>query len=212
MGSINFECPLPAALTVITGVTCPEKFGQIQRWAFRQKSTSEDTTFTSIADLLDDAQWAIGIADAAAARIVITPFIAAPVIPAGTFITEEGNNNNTVNGIKIISGTNNVEVTGRFLNLPTAIAEKIRALLPFSALTPGLTNLEAFGFNEFGHIIHDMDGARPKGFPVYNVGLPSVGSEGLNKPNVHNFSFEMLGNWDANLLVSIPVTFNPLNF
>ena len=212
MGSLNVVCPLPTSLTAITAVACPEKFGQIQRIALRINPGTSDTVFTAAADIIDATKWTTAMAASDVTKIVVTPFISSLVIPPGDIIAEEGNNNNTVNGIPIVNGIQNVHVTGRFLNLTTAIAELMRGLTPYTILTPGFTKLEAFFFNEFGQIIRDKSGTRPKGFPVYNLVVPSVGSEGLNKPNVHNLAFDLIGGWDKYLTIDTPITFNPLNF
>lgn len=210
MGSLNFECPLPAALSDISDPNCPQKFGQIQKLAIRLKQdpAAVDPTFEVMADIIDKTKWTAAMAALDRKKIVITTFISSFVIPPGTPVTEEGNNNNTVNGMTILSGIQNVMVTGRFLNLPANIAEELRKLMPYSALTPGFTDLEAAFFNESNSIIHTSDGAVapvPEFFPIFNFFISSVGSEGLNKPNVHAMQFEMLGDWDKNLVVSNPL-------
>lgn len=218
MGSLNFKCPLPAVIPSITQPECPEKFGQIQRLAFRlvQDPADATPTFATIADLIDKTKWTAALAAVDDKKIVITPFISGFVIPPGTPITEEGNNNNTVNGISLLQGFTNAIITGRFLNLPTVIADQLRALTPWSAITPGFTKLEVFAFTEFGTILYSMqkDTVKPNGFDVYNFVVPSVGTEGLVKPNVHNMQVEMLGNWDTKLGVADPSTavapWNPL--
>lgn len=219
MGSLIFDCPLPTELNDIDQPTCPEKFGQIQRLAFRmvQDPAAATPTFATVADLTDKTKWTAALAATDEMKIVITPFISGFVIPPGTPIKEEGNNNNTVNGIALLQGWNNAAVTGRFLNLSTAIADQLRALTPFSAITPGFTNLEMFMFTESGQILYSLwkDAVKPNGFEVFNFVVPSVGTEGLNKPNVHNMELEMLGTWDKKLGVANPTklttgAWNPL--
>lgn len=222
MGSLLFKCPPPAAIADIDPVTCPEKFGQIQRIALRRKQTPGvpvTPTFATVADLLDQTKWTAALAAADVTKIQVTPFISGLVLPPGTPITEEGDNNNTVNGVPLLQGMSNITVTGaNFKNLPSAIAAQLRTYTQYSALTPGFTDLEAFFINEFGQIIHDMelDGVQPKGFPLYNFVVPAVGSEGLNKTNVHNLIFTVLGNYDDRLKISDPTAkttgaWNPLN-
>lgn len=220
MGSLLFKCPPEAEIADIPKVTCPEKFGQIQRIALRRKQdpAEETPTFPTVASLLVQANWTTAMAAADITKIQVTPFISGLVLPPGTPILEEGNNNNTVNGISLLQGWNNVMVnTARFLNLPSAIAKVLRTYTQYSALTPGFTDLEAFFFTEHGHIIHDMelDGIKPKGFDIFNWVVPSVGSEGLNKANVHNLQFELLGTYDDLLEIADPTSaatpWNPLN-
>lgn len=222
MGSILFICPPVTPISDIDKQTCPEKFGQIQRIALRltqTPGTPATPTFATVADLLDQTKWTAALAATDITKIQVTPFISGLVLPPGTPILEEGDNNNTVNGIQLLQGMSNINVTGaNFKNLPALIAEQLRTFTQFSALTPGFTNLEAFFFNEFGQIIHDMhpDGIQPKGFDIYNWIVPAVGSEGLNKTNVTNLQFTLLGTYDARLKISDPMrkltgAWNPLN-
>lgn len=218
MGSLNFECPLAEPIPDIDQPTCPEKYGQIQRLAFRlvQDPAAATPSFATIADLVDKTKWTAALAATDTKKIVITPFISGVVIPPGTPITEEGNNNNTVNGVALLQGWNNALVTGKFLNLSTAIADQLRELTPYSAITPGFTQLEVFMFTEFGTILYSLwkDAVKPNGFEVFNWVVPSVGTEGLNKANTHNVQWEMLGTWDKKLGVANPtkaaVPWNPL--
>jgi hypothetical protein len=212
MPSLYVECPIDPELVEIGTQTCAEKFGQIQRIAIRRKQTGSEAspTFTSLADMLALANWeAAREADLDDnIKMVITPFISSLVIPTGEPIKEEGNNNNTVNGIPILQGVNNIMVTGRFLNLPAEIAEQIRAITKHSASIPGFTNLEIFLFNEFGQVLcKKTTGVAPVpyGIPVYNFFIGAKGSEGLNKESVTPLSFDLTGDWDVNLHISNPV-------
>lgn len=218
MGSLIFDCPLPEALVDIDPQDCPEKWGQIQRFAARiiQDPAAATPTFATVADLIDKTKWATALAATDETKIVLSPFISGFVIPPGTPITEEGNNNNTVNGIPMLQGMSNSTVTGRFLNLPGVIADQLRQLMPYSAITTGFTQLEMFFFTEAGRIIYSLqyNGVKPTGIQVYNLVVPSVGTEGLNKPNVHNLQLDVLGTWDNKVATANPlaavVPWNPL--
>jgi len=216
MSSLLIECPIDPNLVEIDSQVCGEKFGQIQRMLIRRKQTGNEVspTFTEVADLLDKSNWEAA-RDAALndnTKMVITPFIASLVIPVGEPIKEEGNNNNTVNGMPILQGVNNINVTARFINLPSEIADQIRELTKHSASIPGFTNLEAFLVNEFGQIICNQTAETipvPYGVPVYNLFVGAKGSEGLNKESVTPLSFDLKGDWDKNLIFSDPVNATP---
>ena len=152
MSSLNFACPAPTALTEITKPSCPTKFGQMQRMAIRMIPT-EDLVFTDEAEFVESANWAALIAAVDATKIILTPYISGMVIPPGAVVKEEGGNNNTINGIPIIQGLGNILVSGKLINLELPIADLLRLLTVHTALTPGMTNLELFFFNEFKQII-----------------------------------------------------------
>jgi hypothetical protein len=223
MGSLLIDCPIPDALVEISTQNCAEKFGQIQRAIIRRKQTGNEVspTFANLADMLALANWeAARDADLDDnIKMVITPFISSLVIPTGEPIKEEGNNNNTVNGIPILQGVNNINVVGRFLNLPASIADEIRELTQHSASIPGFTNLEIFLVNEFGQVICKKTTGTtpvPYGIPVYNLFVGSKGSQGLNKESETPLSFDLKGDWDKNLHFSkpteegTPANWNPL--
>ena len=221
--SFFIECPIDPELVEISTQDCAEKYGQIQRFAIRRKQTGNEAspTFTDAADMLALANWeAAREADLDDnIKMVITPFVSSFVIPTGEPIKEEGNNNNTVNGMPILQGVNNINCTGRFINLPSSIADEIRALTKHSAAIPGFTNLEIFLINEFGQVIcKKTTGATPVpyGIPVYNFFIGAKGSEGLNKESVTPLSFDIKGDWDVNQHIANPVddgtpaSWNPL--
>ncbi len=209
MSSLLFDCPLPAAIPTIVQPACPVRFGQIQRIALRLTQDPENATptFATAADILDKAKWVAAIAASDLEKIQLTPYISGHVIPPGTPIVEEGNNNNTVNGIQLLLGMQNAMITGNFKDLPPSVADVLRQFTPWSSLTAGFTKLEAFLINEFGQILYTFEpgGVIPKGFDIYNWIIPSVGSEGMVKSNVTNLQYEMLGTWDKGMAIASPM-------
>lgn len=200
---LNDSCPLASVLPSISAVTCSEQFGQIQKLGIRMIQPVGDSGFTTDADVLNKALWTAALAAVNAEKLVFTPNIPGIVIPNSEEIKEEGGNNNTIDGIAIPVGKGTVKVTGKILNLPTSVAKQIEALAPFSNVS-GATLIEAFFINEAGQIIYKND-VDITGFPISNLFISSVGSEGFNKPNTHVFSFEMPGTWDKGLKIGSPL-------
>lgn len=204
---LNQTCPLPESLPDILAVSCSQQFGQIQKLGIRMIQNSGDTGFDTLAEILGKAAWEAMLTAGNGTKLVITPNLPGLVIPNSEELKEEGGNNNTINGISIPVGKGTVKVTCKPLNLPVKVAKSIEALAPFSNVS-GETLIEAFFFNEAGQIIYKADsdaGANGRGFPIYNLFVSSVGSEGFNKANTHVISFEMPGDWDEGLLIASPM-------
>lgn len=202
---INQDCPLDSKLPTIESVTCSQQFGQIQKLAIRLTPTEpEDDIFSDVEELLKKSNWEALIEADDETKLVFTPNIPGIVIPNSEELKEEGGNNNTIDGISMPVGKGTVKVTGKMLNLPVKIAKQLESLSKFSNVG-GTTLIEAFLLNEAGQIIYKLDGERAIGFPIYNLFVSSVGTEGLNKPNSHVVSFEMPGDWDNGLEVASPL-------
>ena len=168
---------------------------------------SGSTGFQTLAEILTKSLWEAMKTATDATKLVVSPNLPGMVIPNSEELKEEGGNNNTIGGISIPVGKGTVKVTCKPLNLPISVAKELEALAPFSNVS-GETLLEAFFFNEAGQIIFKADseaGAEGRGFPIYNLFVSSVGSEGYNKPNTHVVSFEMPGDWDTGLQIASPM-------
>jgi len=91
-----------------------------------------------------------------------------------------------------------------------AVAKALRALASESAPQPGETGLGAYFITRYKNIIFNKNGSNAEPFPVYNVVLSDVGSEGLNKDNTHSLSFDLEGGWSADFDQLAITAFNPL--
>lgn len=204
-----FTCPPPTTLAVIPTQACPERFDQIIRLMFQRKQATGSFTPTSIKL---SATWTPLVAASDATKIIGSPQIPNIVIPAGEVAKEGGNDNTTINGIPRLLGLQFVPVTAQLLDADKGTRAALRALASESAVQPGYTNLWAYMINRFGQIIGSLNGANVEGFPVYNVVVGDTGTEGFNKTNVANFSFDLAPGWSDNAVMYDPTApFNPLN-
>lgn len=201
-----FVCPPSAALTTIPAQLCPENWGQIQRLAFQRKQAVPSFTATTIKAI---ATWTPLLTATDATKVVITPFIAGIVIPTGEILKEGGNDNTTINGIPRLTGLGHVAVTAKPQSLSAAVRAALQTLASESAVSPGFTNLWVYYINQYNQIIANDDGS---GFDAYNVMIGDTGSEGLNKLNENNFSFDLAPGWSKAATIYTPTgSFKPLN-
>lgn len=206
------NCPLPEALTEIPQPSCPFKLDQIVRMAFQRRQPSATPPFATLAELQAIAKWNTYKAATDSTKMVFSPIFAGMVIPPSEGLTTGGNDNSTFNGIPDYNGEGSVTVTGVMKNLPPATKRALDALSQESlAGVTGATNLTVFLFNKDGYSFQENPaaGTTYRGIPIYNFRISSVGSEGLNAPNIHNFSFGVPANW-ADYLTSVKPTFDPL--
>lgn len=196
-------CPKPAALTALTLDTCPTKFDQIQRVAIQRAGTPfEDGT-----DIITLASWTTLKAAADSTKIVVTPFIGNFVIPPSEGLFSGGNDNTTLNGIPDYNGEGSVRATFDLKNLSATLAENLRKLSCESLASNGVSVLVAYFINKNGKII--ANGLT--GFPIYNFRVPSLGSAGLNAPNLYPSSFDLAPGWDSGFVIYDPTSvWNPL--
>jgi hypothetical protein len=201
-----FTCPPPTALADIPSQSCPERFDQVVKIAFqRTQSTSSFTALT----IKTQATWTPLLTAVDDTKVIISPYIANVVIPTGELLKEGGNDNTTINGIPRLAGKGFVAVTAALEDANAAVREAINALASESAIQPGFTNLAIYMFNRFGQIIANSDGSA---IPVYNVAIGDVGTEGFNKTNKANMSFDLAPGWSDDVTVFNPTSpFNPLN-
>lgn len=205
MGLIT--CPLPAALTTIPASSCPVKFDQVVKMAFQR---SGQTSFADLTALQTLATWTPLLAAVNSTKVIVTPYFASLSFPPSEAQEEGGNDNTTVNGIPVYKGEGFVQITGVFEGLTKAQYQALKKLTQESFNLSGGTNLTVFFFNRFGQILHDMNGAEPRGFALYNFRMATVGSEGYNANNKYNFSMQLSGEWDDNATLTQPTDFSAL--
>lgn len=202
-----FLCPPPAALASVPTQACPERFDQIVRFAIQRKQATSTFTTTT---LLTQATWTPLLAAVGSTKVILTPLIPNVVIPAGEVLKEGGNDNTTINGIPKLAGLPFVPVTAQLQDANSAVRAALKALASESAVFPGFTNLWVYPINRFGQIIGVLDGANVNGIPAYNFIVGDVGTEGLNKANIANLSFDLAPGWSNGVAVYNP-TFDPLS-
>lgn len=208
MATSALNCPLPSTLTSLTVTTCGERFGQIQKMAFRLKQSAD--TFTE-ASIILKATWQGYLDSDTATKILVSDYMPNLVLPTSEPATFGGNDNTTINGLPLVTGYNLANGTATFLDLPSEKVKEYSTIITPQTSVGGDTNIEVFFFGEGGSIICQLDSAgKPKGFPLYNFIVSDVTSGGVNQPNIHNITFSLAPKWSENLVVYKPTAFNPL--
>jgi hypothetical protein len=200
-----FVCPPPATLASIPTQACPERFGQILRIAFQRKQGT--SSFTS-ATIKVAGTWTPLLTASDSTKLIITPQTPGIVIPPGEILSEGGNDNTTINGIRTVTGRGYVPVTAQLKDVNAAVRTAIRALFSESGGGFG-TNLWAYFITADNLIIANSDGS---GVDAYNVIVGDVGTEGFARPNIAHMAFDLAPGWSDSLAVFTPTApFKPLN-
>jgi hypothetical protein len=196
---LSSECPLPSALVSVPETSCPVSFGQISKVILQQ---IQDTASVTATTALLKATWTPFLAATDSTKCVLSPLINSFVIPASELISEGGNDNTTINGIRNVKTLGSVTITGQILNITSATKKAMQSLFPFSkSPCPGSTLLWAYFLTSDNKLIGKLNGTNLEGFPVYNVALSDPGSEGFGKDNIHNFSMDMEGGWSDGMTI-----------
>lgn len=196
-------CPLPAYLADVPSNDCPTKFDQIQRILFTRLSS---TPFTET-DILLEATWTPRMIATDDEKIIGTPKISGMVLPVVEPIKNGGNDNSTIDGVPELVGLGFGAISLQIRNVSSAQAKALRALASESV---GETNLGAYFVNRLGEIIYDLVGTNAQPFPVYNVAVGDIASEGFNANNVLPISFDLPPGWSQNFAMKKITAFNVL--
>lgn len=203
-----FVCPAPSTLAAIPATTCPVRWDQIQKLFIRRITGAAALTTTTV---LVTATITPLLSATDNTKLLVTPYVSNLVIPPSEILAEGGNDNTTLNGVRQFRGLGYVNATGQLRNLSAAAAAKWRALTPESALSPGETNLEWFGVNKDGKVIgQNPSSTVVKGFPLYNLVVSDVSSEGFGKDNIYNLSFDLAPGWSEFHAMYVPTDYNAL--
>jgi hypothetical protein len=203
-----FLCPPPTAIANIPTFTCPIRWDQIQKMLFR-RITGRAALTTSTALLSATITPLLTAVDAT--KLIVSPYLANVVIPPNEILKEGGNDNTTINGIPQFRGLGAVGGTALLRNAPATVAAAIGAITPETSVQPGQTNIEAIFVQKDGKII----GANPSstvfvGFPLYNLVITDVSTEGFGKDNVYNISFDLAPGWSDKHTMLTPTDWSAL--
>lgn len=203
--ALNCVCPLPSALPTVGNSTCAFDFDQVIKLGFQMVQSSP--SFATAADIEDQAEWNPLLAASGSTKVVVTPPVQGMVIPASEGNFEGGNDNTTVDGIRIYKGEDTVTVEGMFYSVAPSILKKLRELSCFSLSQLADTNLTAYLFTGKNEVVSAEDLA---GIKVYNFRVGATGSEGYRELNKTPFSFELKGDWDSHI-AKTKLDFDPRN-
>lgn len=204
-----FTCPNPTALAAAPNPSCPVRFDQIQKMLIRRIDGSATLTTATI---LLAATITPLLSAADNTKLLVTPWLSDFKIPNSEPLKEGGNDNTTINGIPKLNGFGFVNVPFMLKNVEASTAQALRALASESANSvAGTTNIEGFFVAKDGRIVVDNPSSTVAiGFKLYNFAVSDVGTEGLNKDNTFNCSFDLEPLWSKTFKVLTPTDWKPL--
>ncbi len=204
-----FTCPQPTALAAAPNPSCPVRFDQIQKMGIRR--IGGRATLTTATVLLAATITPL-LSAADDTKLLITPWLSDFKIPPSEALKEGGNDNTTINGIPKLNGLGFVNVPFMLKNVEASTAQALRALASESANSvAGTTNIEGIFFLKDGRIVLDNPSSTVAiGFKLYNFVVSDASTEGLNKDNVFNCSFDLEPMWSKTFKVLTPTDWNPL--
>jgi hypothetical protein len=189
-----FNCPERPYLGGIAPTLCPIKWDQIQKLVFGRK---DDDRFPNAGSFLSQAHWQALLNATDDSRLVITPYVSGLDIPATEPVTQGGNDNTTVNGVREIMGGQFVTVPMVLKNVSSQTADELRQIASETMIQPGVSNIQAFFLATDNNVIYDETVNRDKyyGFTIYNLFVPDIASAGLNTNTMYNVSFDLAFGW-----------------
>jgi len=200
-------CPAPTALASIPSATCNFDLGQIQKIGFQRAGFVWDTAGSPTATnttLLADWNTLKSASDST--KVVFTPLIGGePVITPGAEISEGGGDNSTLNGIKIVNGTNPSEFSAIFRSLSPEQETALKALM----CEPSLVVYFVTDKNKI--VVKKITTAKKEGLAIQALFVSDRENQGFGKKDTHKIMFSLPAGWSENIEVITPATgFNPL--
>lgn len=207
---ITCQCPAAASLETIPNVQCAESFGQIQKVAFQRLHTSAGVrnSFTSSAAIGLKASWTALMAATDGTKVVVSPYIQAPVSEAGEPITF-GGGNETLGGVEEIIGRNPTTFTGVMRKIPQSVIKAMKQLQCES----WADNLGVYLFDENGNIEAIQDETTATTYypiPIRSLFIGDKTHGGLEAPDSNAIQWAFLPNFSDDLAIVTPTDFNPL--
>lgn len=199
------DCPLPAELPFIPQKDCNFVLGQITRLLVVRTAADLAVPFTDADGVLVKANWETLLSGTGDAKGVLTPPLANVVIPQSEATFYGGGTNETVNGLPVFTGFDNVTVTAEIHNTPPAILEAMQQLSQESNGGFGYPRVSVIIFTADGQVAYRETETDPvKAIPFYNFVVSSPGSEGYKAPTISNVSFTLAHDWFQGLKVVTP--------
>lgn len=206
-----FVCPVPTFLPAAPNPTCPttNRIAQVQKMGIR-RITGRATVTT--ATILLSATVSPLLAATDDTKLLITPWLEDFKFPHLEALKEGGNDNTTFNGVPRLLGLPFVPVTGITMSdVAASTAQAMRALASESAGPGGTTNLEAFFFTRDLTVVGDNPSSTVCiGFPIYNVVVTDLSSDGFNQRTKYGLSFDLAPLWSKTFKILTPTDWNPL--
>lgn len=192
--SMLFKCPPGTYLGGIAPTDCPIKWDQTQKLVFGRKSANR---FPNAGAFISEANWQTLMSAMDDSRLVITPYLSNLVIPPSEVLSQGGNDNTTIDGVREITGVGFVTVTAQLKNISSETANELRLIGTESMIQPGVSNIIAYFLQTSNAVVWDKTQTLDKyeGFEIFNLVLTDIGNEGLNTNTVYNLSFDMKGGW-----------------
>jgi len=210
----NCNCPQASALTTITGATCPEEIGQIQRAYFVRKGQviwdtatagAANVPATITGDLVTlIAGWNVLKVAVDDTKVVFPPLFAGDItITPDEAITQGGNDNSTLNGQTYFVAFPDSTFSARFDQLSPETTSDLKLLV--------CEDLEVYFVNDSGDIIGDASVTGTfKGFACTNVALQSRNVQGFATRDSNIMTFQIDANWDTVFEKQTTINFNAL--
>lgn len=193
------NCPEDATLESVV-VTCSENFGQVQK-ILVQRIYSAAGVANKVTNPDTLASWTPLLAAADGTKVVVSPYLQAPVTEPGAARTY-GGGNETLGGIEIIIGREPSSFSANLLSLNQSAIASLKKLQ--------CENVGVYLVDEFGRIGCLVDGTDYYPIPVKALFVGDKSLGGLENPDMNTIQWKFLPNWSDTFTIVVPDDFNAL--
>ena len=186
----TFSCP--STVPNVPNMNCSVKYGQIQKIAFQRLGHPFSTE-----DIMTKAAWFSFLSAIDETKLVITPFVEAPVAEGGDERTF-GSGNEVRDGIEYIMGINPVKMTFALRRYQQIVSKALTVLCK-------IPDLGVYFFTGDGNVIglkEEDDVISP--IPIRSMFVGDLLLHGIAQPDRNTMSFRFKQNYSDNLVVVHP--------
>ena len=206
--SILIACPQATNLESLPVENCLESVGQIQKVVITRIFSAPQvlnsfTIASANPNLL--ASWAPKLVAADSTKVVVSPYIQAPVTEPGAARTY-GGGNETVGGVELIIGTEPTTFTANMIRLKQSIIKTMKKYMG--------ENIGVYLIDEHNRIIGLTDNhTTPTMFypiPIAGLFIGDKNLGGLDGIDMNALEWKFFANWSDMLHIVTPTDFKPL--
>jgi len=182
MAQVPCVCPPSDALPTQANPTCPEKLGNILRFAIGRVSGG------AFVDITDETEWDTRLAAVDATKIILTPLLSETTFPQSAPIETAKDDNTSPKGEGYLVGEGSVTVTALAKNTESAIKDDLAALRCYDDLAMILIDSNS----TVGSLTGEL-------FPISNWFVSSKSFGGISDVDSFQIQFTLEPAWDTGI-------------
>lgn len=180
--SLQCVCPPADALPSQANPTCPEKLGNIMRFAIGR------VVGGAFVDITDEAEWDTRLAAVDNTKVIFTPALSDTDFPSSAILETSKDDNTSPFGEGFKTGEGSVKVTSLAKNTESAIKDDLKELECYTDLAIAIIDSNSTVGSKSGEF-----------FPISNFFVGTKSFNGIAEPDSFSIEFTLRPCWDSGI-------------